>query len=231
MKTRPSSAATNIIQDAKQLVARAKSELPAILKADKARGKTAGTNMDTVKKLAADIAAFEKASTVQGGKATTAKASTSNEVAARQALAAELKSIRQDVTDAAPTDVALQKAFGRGKNLESNTTNTLLDAADLVSGSFEARAVDVKTASVTQARMTKVAKLRAKLADADAAQRGALGDKAGATGGKKVLLASIKSGLALLRRRLGKAPGGSKKAVKSTSPRRAVKKRPPKPTT
>ena len=184
--------------------------------------------MADLRALEAVVAGFESSSTKQGAKATAARKTTTAEVDARDALAKELRAIRADVADAAPGDVELQEAFGRGAELAGKTTNPLLEAADLVAGSFTARAEDVKKAGVTAARIAKLAKLRAALADADVTQRGALGDKKVASGAKAADLGAIKKGVAALRKRLGGARASA--ALATTSARRTVKKRAPRPT-
>jgi hypothetical protein len=198
-------------------------------KADKAKGKTAGTTLASVTALEKLIAEYEGAATAQRGRRTGAKQATKAEVQAREALAEELKAIRDDVGDALPDDLETQRAFGRGADLSTNTSKRLLDAAEGVIGAFEVHAALVRPAGVSPARIAKIQKLRAALAGADAGQRGTIGERIVATGDKKALLESIKKAVARLRRRLGTAsPSGGrapKAAVANLSARRATKKR------
>jgi chromosome segregation ATPase len=238
MPTRPSVAATDVIQDAKQLLATAKMSLPALTKADKAKGKTQGTNAAFLKKFEQQIAAYEATSKTQRGSAAKAKASTRDEVSAREALSKELKSIRDDVADAFPEDKSLHRDFGKGKDLDTNSTKKLLDHADFFAASFETHGDAVKPAGVTQKRMTDLAKKRQALAEADAKQRGHIGQRVDATASRSELLAQIRKSATALRRRLASVSGdGAAKASKktkgslaSTTHRRTVTKRAAKKT-
>ncbi len=235
MATRPSSSQTNIVQDARKVLSDLKKHLPAITKADRAKGKTKGVNAAFAKDLGVAIAAHAKALTAQSASKTKARSSTVSEVAARKALSAELKSIRSDVSDALAADVAVQVAFGRGANLEGKETGPLVSAATDFEGAFAEHADAVKPAGVSAARIAKLAKLREALESADEAQRSKISGRVGDTAGKSSLLATIKKMVAQARKRIAtvvqRATGGKKKArgTGSTSPRRKVKPRAKKP--
>lgn len=225
MATRPSSSEQNIVNEARQCLGALKKNLPAILKADKAKGKTAGVNAAFVKSFAGAIAAYDGLAKAHAASASKSKSATSVEVGAREALSAELKSIRADVADANADDVELQTAFGRGLALSPKTTPPLVEAAISFEGAFDTHEAAVKSAGVNAKRIQTVAKLRAALQGADEAQGVAIGARTSTTSGKSSLIASIKKMSAQGRKRL--KPFG---AGKSAAPRHTVKKRQPKPT-
>jgi hypothetical protein len=227
MATRPSKSASDIVQDARALHKTASKVLPAIVKADKARGKTRGTGLASLTLLAKLLDEYGAASREQQGKKTTLRKATGDEAAAREKLAEALISIREDVKDAFPDDVELQRAFGRSRRLGAKLTGPLLEAAEAVSGAFAEHAASVKPAGVSQKRIAEVDKLQKALAAADAAQRGHYGARLGATASKAKLLAGIKKAAAQLRRKLAtaKVAGAGKSAVKSMTARRKGKKR------
>lgn len=234
MATRPSSKATDIVQDAQQLIPIARKRLPAIVKADKEAGKKKGTNMSTLQELIDSLAAYKSAKASQGAKTSSARSATQKEEIARANLAAALVEIRDDVADAYPEDEALQRAFGRGAALSARMTNPLLDASDDFISAFDTHAGDVAGAGVSKARIAKVAKLRDTLAAADTAQRSDLGERSDATLTKDQVLANIKKLAARIRDRIARADRAAKAAtkrkgtLKSSSPRKTVKKRAPK---
>ena len=227
MATRPSSSASDVVQDARALLKTANQVLPAVVKADKARGKTKGTSLASLDALAKLLDAYGAASKAQQGRTTVARKATGDEVKAREALAEALISIREDVKDAYTDDVELQRAFGRSRRLTPKITGPLLDAAESVSGAFAEHAATVKSAGVSAKRIAELDKLHKALASADATQRGHLGAKVDATGSKTKLLAAIKKATAALRRRLATAKGAGvgKGAIKTKTARKTAKKR------
>jgi hypothetical protein len=144
------------------------------------------------------------------------------EKSARAPLRAALKSIRADVAETFPDDADLQRAFGRGKNLDSDSTTILVRAAGDVAGAFEANPDAVKSAGVSAARIADVTKLRDALASADTAQRTEIGARIVAASVTSTLYKSVVKRATQLRKRLARNP-----ATKAASTRRrhAVKKR------
>ena len=236
MPTRPSSSEINIAQDARKVLADLKKALPAILRADKAKKKTGGVNAAFAKTFADTLAQHVAATKASSSSRTQAKSATGAEVKAREALSAELKSIRDDVAETLPDDIETQTAFGRGRNLEPKTTGTLIAAASDFEAAFETHALAVKPAGVNAARIARLGKMREALSGADASQRGKLTSKQDDTGAKSKLLGTLKKMAAQARKRLAKVVSASAKkgkrpsVAKSTSPRKRIKPRAKKTT-
>jgi hypothetical protein len=155
---------------------------------------------------------------------------TASEVDQRKVIKEQLKDIREDVALAFPNNVPLQRAFGRGKSLSSNVTNTLVHAATAMIEAYDdsGNRKLAADAGVSPARIKTLTAARDALVAADSTQRHTQATARTHTVNKTNLLSGVPKGTALLRRvvkRVSKNDKAKIAALKPTTSRRTPKKR------
>lgn len=227
--TRPRKSAQDDITDGRVVLEQARGHMDAIAAANKGRK----IPLVTAKELDQFEAQLDGAESSVGGQVvvkTEKLGATITEVKARKALQQKLRSIRDDVALAHDGDVALQRAFGRGRNLSSNVTSTLTGTASAVIEAYKKPANQKRAieAGVTAARIKDLAAAAAALTAADKTQRVRFATSRTHTRKKKNQVTGIRKTTVRLRRVLKRVVGddaAAAAALKSTVTRRKPKKR------
>jgi hypothetical protein len=151
-----------VLGEARTAIGAAKRNMKGFVSAD-AKKKVKRVTAATVKALESAVAKFDKAHKAQIGKKTSAKSGTVAERAARAALAAELVAIRSDITTSYEGDTQIQKAAGRGLDLQTRSSVQLLAHAENVTGALGDYVKRAADAGVDKKRFAKVDALAAAL--------------------------------------------------------------------
>lgn len=235
MPTKPKSTEQDILADARHVVAKVQAHRAAFADADKKK-KVKLLEPSLVSRLKKNIARAAAAVGARSSANVAVRRATSSELDARAALFDEVATIRDDIKLTYPGDAALARAFGVCRAIPKDSTPKLLAAADAIASAYDdpAHRAAAKDAGVTPARIRKVAKLAAALADADTAQNVGMASGKRVTANKASLLRAVRADVAHIRKVAQRVFRNEKDVLaefKSTIARRAVKKRAAKPAT
>lgn len=193
MATKPKQTAIDILADARQVAARARTHTKTFARADAGRRRKLLTPA-ALRELERAIRECEKAIGQQAVGQRAVAAATRLEVMLRRRLFHALVTIRDDVRLGYPDDRSLARAFGAGASPSPTSTPELLAAASAVTeayGIVANRRAALET-GVTPARITRVATLRAALAAADTSQNTRISVRKGATVAKDAALRDVR---------------------------------------
>lgn len=206
MPTRPSSAEHDVVQDALRALQLARGRIKDFLALD-AGSKVKAVTPDFLKKLEADLLAFEKMARTKSGRATLATRATEEEKALRAKLSEHMRVLRDAIRRRAPSDATLRKALGVGKDLSSQSTKALLRTADELLGALEEHAPALTPLGIGKKERALLEKARAALSKADVGQNTAIGARIDATAAKRAVLERIRTGLSRIREAARSLPG------------------------
>lgn len=216
MPTRDSSDGA-VIKDAKHLLTTHKKHAAAFRKMDLGRKKKLIPE-DFLSEFAKVIKDADKIKGQVAAGRTQVGTSTADEAKVRAALVADFTAVRDEIKIAHDGDKALHRVFGVGAKLSPRSTPSVLAAAGAMIAAFEDQGSPehrekAEEAGVSQARITRMEKLRDLLAGADSAQQAAQKSRKGVTTRKSGAIDLLTKGSTRIRAAAGVVFRGNKEIL------------------
>lgn len=137
------------------------------------------------------ISSAEQTADAQPVRAAQRMGATQDERSTGDQLAAALVALRDRIATHHTDDLGLQRAFGRGLQIEGGRTGVVLAAAGAAAQAWTDHQDEAEAAGVTQAQIDRIASLRSALSSADVAQGRASTTRRDGTVDKKAQLALV----------------------------------------
>jgi len=167
------------------------------------------------------ISSAEQTADAQPVRAAKRMGATQDERSTGDRLAAALIALRDRIATHHTDDVGLQRAFGRGLQIEGGRTGAVIAAAGAVAQAWTEHRDEAAAAGVTQAQIDGIASLRSALSSADVAQRQASTSRRDGTVDKTAQLALVAERSAYAVRVVGNVFGKASAEARSVADPRA----------